>query len=182
LMFSRIVAPGLELRQIEERDAPAIYAVIERNREYLDPWLPWVQHTHSPADVVEFIRHVGPRCQAGDEVHAGIWLDGAISGVIGHHPVDWNNHTTAIGYWLDQCCQGRGIITRCCHALLDYLFDEVHLHRVEIRCATGNHRSCAVPERLGFQREGVLRHAELGARGWLDLVVWAILEHEWRKH
>jgi ribosomal-protein-serine acetyltransferase len=77
--------------------------------------------------------------------------------------------------------QGRGIVTRCCHALLDHLFDERGLHRVEIRCATGNLRSCAVPQRLGFRREGVLRHGEFGATGWLDLVVWGILEHEWRK-
>jgi ribosomal-protein-serine acetyltransferase len=181
-MFSRIVAPGLELRQIEDRDAPAIYSVIERNRAHLDPWMPWVQHTHSPEDVRDFIQQVAPRCFSGDELHAGIWLDGAISGVIGHHQVDWANRSTAIGYWLDAKSQGRGIITRSCHAVLDYLFDEMRMHRVEIRCAIGNVRSCAVPQRLGFTREGVLRHGECGSKGWLDLVLWSILEHEWRKH
>jgi ribosomal-protein-serine acetyltransferase len=181
-MFSRIVASGLELRQMEERDAAAVYAAVERNRAHLDPWLPWVRHTHSAEDVAEFIRQLAPRHATGDELSAVIWLDGVVAGSIGHHAVDWANRSTAIGYWLDAECQGRGIVTRCCHTMLDYLFDEVHLHRVEIRCATGNHRSCAVPERLGFQREGVLRHRELGSQGWMDLVVWAILEHEWRKH
>lgn len=181
-MFRRIVAPGLEIQQIEERDAAPLYTLVERNRAYLDPWLPWVRNTGTPDDVLEFIRQVTPRCDSGDELHATIWKDGQIVGSIGHHPVDWAARSSAIGYWLDAAQQGQGIITRCCHTLLDYLFDELHLHRVEIRCAIGNIRSCLVPKRLGFIREGVLRHGEFGSQGWLDLVVWSILEHEWRKH
>jgi len=54
------------------------------------------------------------------------------------------------------------------------------MHRVEIRCGTGNHRSCAVPERLGFTREGVLREAQWVSGRWVDLVVWGMLEQEWK--
>ena len=65
--------------------------------------------------------------------------------------------------------------------MLEYLFDTMRLHRVVIQCGIGNHRSCAIPERLGFTREGVLRQAErVGAR-WLDLFTWSILEDEWRR-
>jgi ribosomal-protein-serine acetyltransferase len=64
--------------------------------------------------------------------------------------------------------------------MLDYLFDELGLHRVEIRCGTGNTRSCAIPERLGFTREGVLRQGEWVNDRWVDLVVWGMLEVEWR--
>jgi len=64
--------------------------------------------------------------------------------------------------------------------MLDYLFEELGLHRVEIRCGTGNTRSCAIPERLGFTREGLLREAEWVNDRWLDLLVWGMLEVEWR--
>jgi ribosomal-protein-serine acetyltransferase len=60
------------------------------------------------------------------------------------------------------------------------LFDEVELHRVTIQCGTGNHRSCAIPERLGFSREGVLREAEWVNDRWVDLVVWGMLASDWR--
>jgi ribosomal-protein-serine acetyltransferase len=50
---------------------------------------------------------------------------------------------------------------------------------VEIRCATGNTRSCAIPERLGFSREGVLREAEWVNGRFLDLVVWSLLEQDY---
>jgi ribosomal-protein-serine acetyltransferase len=180
-MFQRVVAPGIEIRVMREEDAEAIYHVVARNRAYLNPWLPWVRHTKGPEDVLAFIRSVAGRCAIGEEFHGVIWVEGEVGGAIGHHAVDWPNRSTSVGYWIDAGFQGQGIVTRCCHALLDHLFDERGLHRVEIRCATGNVRSCAVPQRLGFRREGVLRHAELGALGWLDLVIWGILENEWRK-
>ena len=65
--------------------------------------------------------------------------------------------------------------------MLDHIFDELGLHRVEIRCGTGNLRSCAIPERLGFTREGVVREAEWVNDRWVDLVVWGILEEDWRR-
>jgi ribosomal-protein-serine acetyltransferase len=64
--------------------------------------------------------------------------------------------------------------------MLDYLFEELGLHRVEIRCGTGNTRSCAIPERLGFTREGLLREAEWVNDRWLDLAVWGMTAEQWR--
>jgi ribosomal-protein-serine acetyltransferase len=52
---------------------------------------------------------------------------------------------------------------------------------VEIRCGTGNRKSCAIPERLGFQREGVAREADWVSGRWVDLVIWSMLEDEWKK-
>jgi ribosomal-protein-serine acetyltransferase len=63
---------------------------------------------------------------------------------------------------------------------VEYLFDEVGLHRVEIRCGTGNTRSRAIPQRLGFHHEGILRDAEWVNDRWLDLDVWSMLEQDWR--
>ena len=85
---------------------------------------------------------------------------GAIIGAIGCHPIDWANRHCSIGYWIDAGDQRKGLVTRCCASMLDYLFDNVGLHRVEIRCGTANTRSCAIPQRLGFTREGVCFQAD----------------------
>ena len=60
-----------------------------------------------------------------------------------------------------------------------YLFDDLALHRVTIQCGTGNQRSCAIPQRLGFTREGVMREAEWVNDRWVDLVVWGMLSPDW---
>ncbi|HPT28664.1 MAG TPA: hypothetical protein PLZ95_19750, partial [Bryobacteraceae bacterium] len=46
---------GLFLRQPTLGDAPIIYDTVERGREDLRIWLPWVDSTQSVADTIEFV-------------------------------------------------------------------------------------------------------------------------------
>jgi ribosomal-protein-serine acetyltransferase len=179
-MFRLDVAPGIQLRQFELRDADPAFEAVERNRAYLRQFLPWVDPTRSPDDIREFILRTLAQHDANQGPQCGIWIEGKFSGSFGCHPIDWANRNCSIGYWVDAARQGQGVVTRCCTAMLDWLFDEMSLHRVEIRCATANTRSCAVAERLGFTREGVSRESEWVNDRFLDLVVWGILEPEWR--
>lgn len=179
-MFSRRVAPGIDIRLFELKDAEAVFAVVERNRAYLRQWLPWVDFTSSAENIRNFIVRVREQFETGRGPQAGIWIEGEFAGSVGCHPIDWPNKNCSIGYWIEERYQGKGIMTRCCVTLIDYLFRDLGLHRVTIQCGTGNSRSCAIPERLGFTREGVTRQGEWVNDRWVDLVVWGMLEHEWR--
>jgi ribosomal-protein-serine acetyltransferase len=180
-VFRRSLSQGVEIKLYEPQDAEAVFASVEQDRAYLGEWLPWVERTRSAADVLQFITGVvtpqwlddrGPNC--------GIFVEGELAGSIGCHAIDWQNRSCSLGYWISSRHQGRGIITRAVAAMLDYLFSELQLHRAVIQCGTGNHRSCAVPGRLGFTREGVAREAEWVSGRWIDLVVWSILDSEWK--
>ncbi len=181
-MFRRTVAPGIEIKLFEPCDAEAVIAVVDRDRAYLREWLPWVDGTHSAGDVRHFIDEVvSPQWADNRGPQCGIWVDGSFAGSIGCHAIDWTNRACSLGYWIESRRQGQGIVTRCVSGMLDYLFETQRLHRVVIQCAAGNHRSCAIPQRLGFTKEGVLRQAQRVGTSWLDLVTWGILESEWRK-
>lgn len=101
--------------------------------------------------------------------------DARIIGIVGFHGVCWDHHSTSIGYWLAESAQGRGTMTRAVQALVDHAFRVWRLHRVEIRAAVDNTRSRAIPERLGFTQEGVLRAAERIGDRYADQVVYARL-------
>ncbi len=181
-MFQWTVAPGLEMRLFQAEDAEAVFAIVERNRRHLREWLPWIDRTRSARDIRVFIEEVVlPQYAASQGPQAAIWLEGGICGSVGCHPIDWANRHCSLGYWIDAAQQGKGIVTRCCAAMLDYLFRDAGLHRVTIQCGTGNLRSCAIPQRLGFTREGVLREAEWVNDRWVDLVLWRMLAQEWKK-
>ena len=180
-MFRRTVAPGIEIRLFEPCDAEPIFAAVERNRAGLREWLPWVDLTRSPADVRDFIVRVQAQFAHNQGPQCGIWIDGAIAGSVGCHPIDWSNRNCSIGYWMAEQHRGRGIVTQCCVALINHLFRDLNLHRVVIQCGTGNHKSCAIPERLGFTREGIAREAEWVNDRWVDLVVWSMLAGDWAK-
>ena len=72
-------------------------------------------------------------------------------------------------------------MTRAVHGCLTYAFDTLKLHRVEIRCGVDNHKSRAVPTRLGFTEEGICRDGEYLYDHYHDLVIYGILQHEWKK-
>ncbi|MEX2203640.1 MAG: GNAT family protein [Actinomycetota bacterium] len=167
---------GIEVRYLEPRDADDVFAVIDSNRDRLRPWMPWVDGTVGPADTRAFIE----RDRASNGMDAlGIYVDGGYIGGIGIRP-DTAHGDAEIGYWIGSAHEGRGLVTRACRALIDLAFGELGLHRVTIRAAPDNARSRAIPERLGFREEGVLREAGRSALGHHDLVVYGLLDREWR--
>lgn len=89
-------------------------------------------------------------------------------------------HSAEIGYWLGQPFWGRGITTAAVKALVAYAFDSLSLTRLEAHIFARNHRSAGVLERVGFQREGLLRKASMKEGETLDNVLYAILKEDWR--
>jgi ribosomal-protein-serine acetyltransferase len=173
------VRNDLELRTLEEGDAATLYALTEENRRYLHEWLPWVDQTWSAEDSLRFVRMVRQQEAENNGFSAGLWVDGELAGTIGVHRIDWTNHATSIGYWIAQHRQGRGLVTDACRAVVNHAFSKWGLNRTEIRCATGNHKSRAIPLRLGFRHEGTLREAQWVSAQFGDLEVYAMLAREW---
>jgi ribosomal-protein-serine acetyltransferase len=180
-MFAKQIQDGVFLRLFEERHAPEVYAVVDRERAYLRQWLPWVDVTTEVGFTENFIRISLEQFAHGEGMAAGIWVDGEFAGGIGTHKIDSANRKVEIGYWIASRLQGRGIVTAACRVLIDHAFDELKLNRVEIHCATGNEKSCAIPKRLGFQFEGVRREAQLVNGSYLDINVYAMLRREWKR-
>jgi ribosomal-protein-serine acetyltransferase len=63
--------------------------------------------------------------------------------------------------------------------MLEYAFSRLMLNKVEIRCATGNLKSCAIPQRLGFKQEGIIRQGEWLYDHFVDLNLYGLLVGEW---
>ena len=70
-------------------------------------------------------------------------------------------------------------MTAAVRALTDHALTVWELNRVEIRVASENRRSRAIPERLGFREEGTLREAHRVGDRHVDLVVYSMLAADW---
>lgn len=176
-----LAGDGIELRRVSEDDCAELYAAIERNRERLRTWLPWLGLTYSREDLLGFLRQKERDNAARVSLTTHIRVQGELCGAIGLHEVDRRHRSTSIGYWLDKAYEGRGIMTRACRAMVSEGFRQYGLHRIEIRCGTGNSRSSAIPRRLGFVEEGVLREAEWVFDHWVDLRIFSMLEQDWAR-
>ncbi|MBD8026210.1 GNAT family N-acetyltransferase [Ureibacillus sp. Re31] len=176
-MFKCKLNDELEIRLLEIRHAEELYHLTNQSRTYLREWLPWVDFTKDVDDSKAFIESTLKQFGNNDGFQAGIWYKGNLAGVIGLHHINWVNKSTSIGYWLGEGFQGKGIMTTACKAVIDYCFNELNLKRIEIRVATDNHKSLAIPERLGFEREGCLRSVEWLYDHYVDHVVFGFINH-----
>jgi ribosomal-protein-serine acetyltransferase len=174
------VDDGIELRRVSAVDCDELYAAIDRNRARLRTWLPWVGLTYGQDDLFTFLQQKEIDNAARVSLTTHIRFHGELCGAIGLHVIDQRHRNSSIGYWLDEAYEGRGIMTRACRAIVTEGFREYGLHRIEIRCATGNSRSSAIARRLGFVEEGILREAEWLYDHWVDLRVFRMLEQDWK--
>lgn len=168
---------GLRVRSLDLSDADALFALVEANRDRLRPWMPWEPATSSVEDIRTFISSC--RVSETDADANGLFVDGALAGTMGMR-VDLRANAADIGYWIDGAHEGRGIVTRAAERFLAFAFDELGLHRMELRAAAANVRSRAVAARLGMREEGTLRGSERVHGGYHDMVVHGLLEDEWR--
>jgi ribosomal-protein-serine acetyltransferase len=180
-MFQCNIRDGVYLALLEERHAAAIFTVVNRDRALLRKWLPWVDLTRATADTLKFVKTTLAQFADNEGLTAGIWSGNEYAGTIGTHKIDWLNRKVEIGYWLAAKFQGQGIVTGACRLFIEHAFKEWKLNRVEIRCAPANKKSCAIPERLGFQLEGVLRKTQLVNRKYLDSNVYGMLASDWKR-
>jgi ribosomal-protein-serine acetyltransferase len=174
------ISKAAHLRPLLETDAEELHSLIEKNRAHLAPWLSWAT-AQTLGDTLKFIQS-GER-QAGDNegLHCAIVCESRVAGVISYMEVNWRHRRTVLGYWLDADHQGRGLMTSAVRLMIDHAFLVWELNRVEIRAAVKNRKSRAIPERLKFEREGLLRQAELVSGRYLDTVVYAMLAANWSK-
>lgn len=71
--------------------------------------------------------------------------------------VDRQHRRCELGYGLAPSLQGQGLALEATKLAIDYAFNELDLHRIEADIDPRNAGSCRLVERLGFQREGLLR-------------------------
>lgn len=169
------VGDGAMVRRYTIDDLDAIWAVVSSERDRLGEWMPWVEHTTSIDVQREWLEKVigDPGTLDG----CGIFVEGELAGGIG---LSWDPFLIAgeIGYWVRSAFEGKGLITRSAREFTRLAFEHVGLHRVVIRAGVENVRSRAVPERLGYTREGTERGSGRGLGGYYDIVVYSMLADE----
>jgi ribosomal-protein-serine acetyltransferase len=168
-----------ELELISQSHADELFDLVDDNREYLKQWLPWLDNNRYFQNTIDFIKISQIQYERNETVQFALMYKGKVAGVVGFHRIDWLNRSTSIGYWLGEQYQGKGLITKSCSKALDYSFGRMGLNRIEIRCATENLKSRAIPKRLGFKEEGLIREAEWLYDHFVDHVVYGMLESEW---
>jgi RimJ/RimL family protein N-acetyltransferase len=144
----------LRLRLPKMEDAPSIFETYAQDPE-VTRYLVWRPH-RSIEETHQFLK----RCLS-------TWLDGTAftwvitrSGddrAVGMIELRVDGHKVDLGYVLAKPHWGKGYMPEAVRALIDWALAQPAIHRVWAVCDIENLASARVLEKVGMQREGVLR-------------------------
>lgn len=135
--------PGLVLTGLTTADAPAYYAVLDRNRRHLNRHGDHRNEADAtPSWVTDHLAVPAPD-------RYGIRLDDKLIGRVDLGHVDPPGYV--LGYWLSEDATGHGYATAACRAVIQHARTFHHATDIFAGVTHGNHRSAAVLGRLGFR-------------------------------
>src|SRR5262249_42112353 len=95
-------------------------------------------------------------------------------GVLQVWPIERDFSTAEWGFCIGEAYWGGGLFERAARLLLDTVFGELRVRRLEARAVDVNIRGNRVLEKLGHVREGVLRSAYRRGDEIHDCVMWSM--------
>ncbi|MFA9215585.1 MAG: GNAT family N-acetyltransferase [Sphingomonadaceae bacterium] len=168
----------LTLRFITADDALDLFDIFS-DGEAMRYWSsgPW-QH---PAQAGDNVRETLQAYADGSALRFGIVLNATeeLIGTVTLYRFDRRNHRCDIGYLLARQHWGQRYMNEALHAVIEYGFRKLELHRIEADIHPDNIASARLLERLHFRYEGHLRqrwfvHGEIS-----DSLIFGLLRPDW---
>ena len=147
----QIQSERITLKKHSVTIAQTMFDFVDRDRERLRQFLPWVDLTKTVEDEKSYIEMTHQKWEKFDCFDYGIYRrdDDQYMGNAGIHSIAWNHNRCEIGYWILGEYEGKGYMSESVVALEKSCF-EVGFNRIEIKCSSRNLRSARVPVRCGY--------------------------------
>lgn len=166
----------ITLRPITVDDAEPMFAALSDEESMR---LTGTQQTFTFEQVQQFCQRIS---EADDRVDYAITVKGdpTYVGEVVLNEIDWDNRSASFRIALgNQKLFGKGYGTEATQLILDFGFQTLKLHRIELEVYDFNPRAQHVYEKVGFVREGVRRDVLLWNGRYQSAIIMSILEEEY---
>jgi len=167
------------LRELRASDAPSLFALLttEEVSRFISP----------PPSTVEgfekFIAWTQRQRAAGTYACFAVTLRGfdTAIGIFQLRDISSGFETAEWGFAIGSAFWGTGVFQEGAELVLQFTFDTIGVHRLEARAAVLNGRGNGALRKIGAVQEGVLRKSFLRDGQYLDQVLYAMLDVDWRR-
>ena len=166
------------LRELRASDAAPLFAMLttEEVARFISP---------PPSTVEGFERFIAWTLRqraAGTYVCFAVTVQGydTAIGIFQMRETEPGFGTAEWGFALGSAFWGTGVFQQGAALLLEFAFDTMGVHRLEARAAVRNGRGNGALQKLGAVQEGTLRKSFLKNGEYLDQVLYAIVDDDWR--
>lgn len=177
--------PRLIVRLLAQRDIPAVIKYYSENQEFLEPFEPtrprnfytrefWSQQIDKSLIEFSYDRSLRLFLFKRSQPHQII---GSASFTQMMQSV---SYTCFLGYSLAESEQSQGYMTEALQTIIQYVFEEINMHRITANYMPHNRKSGSVLKRLGFVVEGYARDYLLINGKWEDHVLTSLVNANWK--
>jgi len=166
------------LREMRASDAPSLFAMLttEEVARFISP---------PPTTVEGFERFIAWTLRqrtAGTYACFAVTLQGfdTAIGIFQIRETEPGFGTAEWGFAVGSAFWGTGVFQQGAELMLEFAFNTVGVHRLEARAAVLNGRGNGALLKMGAVQEGILRKSFQRDGRFLDQVLYAILEDDWR--
>jgi ribosomal-protein-alanine N-acetyltransferase len=166
------------LRELRTSDAASLFTMLstEEVSRFISP---------PPTTVAGFERFI---VWALQQREAGTYACFAVTvkgfdtaiGIFQLHALQPGFGTAEWGFAVGSRFWGTGVFVNAADLVLEFAFDTVGVHRLEARVAVANGRGHGALAKIGAAQEGLLRQSFLKNGQYLNQLLYAIVEDEWR--
>jgi ribosomal-protein-alanine N-acetyltransferase len=172
--FPNLETERLYLRRVDKNDASRILELrsnVETMKYIPRPLL------KSTEDALDHIAMINAKIESSEGINWAITLknDSKLIGIIGFYRIKPEHFRAEIGYMLLPAFSGNGIISEAINEVMNYGFNEMHLHSVEAIIDPNNLGSAKVLQKNGFIKEAHLKENEFYEGRFLDNVIYSRL-------
>lgn len=169
--------PSLTLRLPRDDDAAALF------RHASDPAVTasfsWGPYVHV-AEALAWLRTLPAARERGLQLELAVdHREEGLIGVIALSELSRRDRRAMVGTWLARSHWGTGANAQAKALVFHLAFALLGLERLGAYAAVGHERSQRALEKVGFRREGVLRHWHRHGDTVHDVVVYGLLAGEW---
>lgn len=180
--FPILQSDDIVLKKIEDHHLDEVFEIYNNDKvfDYCG-----IIPKHNKDTVKNMIGHFERDYHKKSRVKWGIFYHSEPDRLVGIiEALDFNQkvNMVTIGYFLPESHWGKGIATEAVKILLDFLFIDVNVNRVQAEVMPLNENSKKVLLKNGFIQEGTLRQATLwSGKGIIDIEMYSILREDYVK-
>lgn len=145
------------LRPMLTTDAAEYATAINESLSSLQPWMSWAHEDYQPEEAIEWFRLIDRQREKGEANEMGIFAasDHRFLGAAGIRYGQMPEEQSAIGYWVRQKEQRKGVARKAVMQLAREGFRRPEINIIEILAAENNHASRAVALSCGARLIGL---------------------------
>ena len=178
--FPNIITDEITLRKIIPSDLDSLFEIYSNEKLFL----------HSPVmlkknkdTVANMIGHFERDYNKKKVIFLGISMNSDPENIVGVAEIfDYNREVNmiTIGYRINDRFWGRGIATKTVKAMVEYLFNDIGINRIQAFVMPENTKSLNVLRRNNFVEEGTVRQGYVWkGKGVVDLVLFSMIKSDY---